>query len=58
MRDSLKKATTSEKEKIIEGINILNNRISGIDNRILAIQNERSKLLDLVKEQGRFLIYF
>ena len=51
MRDSLQKATTSENEKIImERLNILNNRI-------LAIENECSKVLDLQVKQGRFLVY-
>ena len=66
--DSLQKATTSEKEKIMERLNILDNRISGSDNRISGIDNRISsidkrisgienQLLDLVKEQGRFLVY-
>ena len=53
MRDSLKKATRNDKEKTMERLNIL-------DNNILAIRNERSKLLDLTKEQvkqGGFLVY-
>ena len=73
MRDSLQKSTTSEKRKIVmERFNTLNNKIvsinthivasdhkiMAINHRIVRIENERSELLDLIKEQGRFLIYF